>query len=124
MNFVSSVRLAGAGIGLTELVGPELGFGAEVLEPVIEIDFVIEAMRLGVDEVHFADESRHITGATKVVGDGFVLEGPWRAVVPGVVVVGVEAGEERGARGDADRIGAVGGIEAGTERASASRLGV
>lgn len=44
--------------------------------------------------------------------DGFDFEGPWSGVVPGSVIVCVESGEERGSRGSADGIGAVGIREA------------
>src|SRR5260370_8397411 len=61
--------------------------------------------------MHFADEAGHVAGAIEMVGDRLVGEGPGDRVVIRAVIVCVESGEQRGARGHAHRIRAIRAVE-------------
>ena len=109
---VVDLGIAGPRISEGEFLDVELGLGPEILEPIVEIEAVVEPMRLGVHEMHFANESGHVAGSAEHVGHGLVLKRPWNRVGPRPVVVGVEPREHRGAGRTADGIGAVGIVEA------------
>src|SRR5262245_1043354 len=53
-------------VGLAQLLGKDLRLRTQLLKPFIELDLIIEAMGLGVGEVHFSAERRHIAGAAEV----------------------------------------------------------
>lgn len=109
---VVNFRQARAGVWVAQFIGVELGLRSHVLEPVVETEVIVETVGLGVHEMHLADQGAHIAGAAEMVGDGLVFEGPRRTIRVGAVVVRVEAGQQGSARRRADRIGAVGAVEA------------
>src|SRR5262249_13131097 len=47
---------AGAGVRTAQLVRVELGLRSQILIPVVEVEAIVEAMRLGIDEMHLADQ--------------------------------------------------------------------
>ena len=104
--------MPGAGIGAAQLVGVELGLRPQILIPVVEIQVVIEAVRLRIHEVHLADRARSCSPrGPKWCAMVFFSKGHGVAVVERAVIVRVEAGEQRRARGHAHRIRAVGAVE-------------
>src|ERR1019366_7573845 len=74
---VVDLRVARAGIALAELVGEDFGLRSEILEPVVEVEAVVEAVGLGVNEMHLADQAGHVAGASQIVGNGLPGEGQW-----------------------------------------------
>ena len=65
---------------MAEFIGIELRLGPEELKPVVEVDAILEAMRLRVHPVHLADKRRHVARRVEVVRHCLVF-GPERCSV-------------------------------------------
>jgi hypothetical protein len=105
-----AVDAASVAVVVTNLLA--LG-GGEAGGEVAFVQAMGEAVALGlVDEVHLADGGREVAFFGEVVGDGAVARGERVFEDLRAVGVGVESGDERTARRDADRGRAVGAFEA------------
>ena len=106
-----NLRQTASAVGGWQFVRVELGLRAQVLEPFIEVELVIESVSLRVGEVSLADDAREVACAAEAMSNGLEIGAPRHVVLQDAVMMSVKAGENRGSRGTANRIAAIHRLE-------------
>ena len=90
-----------------DVVGVKLRLRAEVHEPVVEPEMIIEAMKMRLVEMHLADQAGDVAVVAEMVRDGAGPEIQAQLIVDAAVIMRIEAREKGRARADAHGVGAI-----------------